>query len=239
MNNSCCVSFLRLPAATMDELQRKKISRKGYRSHLTRLMNKVDPIIESEERLSKKQIAILNSSIEQFNKRGALLRDIDKEIVATIQEDNELEVEIIENTAIQEAISDKISLIKSILDSVTPPTVNVSAPAFVPSEPPILIEPTVATTRREHVSRLCKLHLPTFSGNMLNWQSFWNSFNAAVHSNPVLDMTSKSSIIFAPSCMMKPHMPYQVLHSPVPIIKKQWHCCKNVLGKLIRSFKPT
>ena len=119
------------------------------------------------------------------------MRDIDKEIVATIEEENELEAEIIENSAIQEAISDKISLIKSILDSVTPPTLNVSAPAFIPSEPSISIEPTVATTRREHVSRLPKLHLPTFSGNMLNWQSFWDSFDAAVHSNPVLDDVQK------------------------------------------------
>ena len=164
-------------------------------------MNKVDPIIESEERLSKKQIAILNSSIEQFNKRGALLRDIDKEIVATIQEDNELEVEIIENTAIQEAISDKISLIKSILDSVTPPTVNVSAPAFVPSEPPILIEPTVVeSTSVDYPSYIYQPSLGIcstgrVSGTPLMWQF-------------ILTQTSKSSIIFAPSCMMKPHMPY-------------------------------
>lgn len=123
----------------MDELQRK-ISRKGYRSHLTRLMNKVDQIIESEERLSKKQIATLNSSIEQFKERGALLRDIDKEIVATIQEEGELEAEIIESEAIQEAISDKISLIKSVLGSVTTPTLIASAPTFVPNEQPLMIE---------------------------------------------------------------------------------------------------
>jgi len=69
----------------MDELQRKKVSRKGYRSHLMRFINKVDLIIESDERLSKKQIAALNSSVQQLNKRGALLRDIDKEIVARKQ----------------------------------------------------------------------------------------------------------------------------------------------------------
>ena len=175
----------------MDELQRKKTSCKGYRSHLTCLMNKVDQIVESEERLSQKQIATLRSSIEQFNERGALLRDMDTEIVATIQGENELEADIVESAAIQEAISDKISLINSVLETMTMPTLNATALAFVPSEQPIVVEPTVATTQREHVSRLPKLHLPTFSGNPLNWQSFWDSFNAAVHSNPVSDDVQK------------------------------------------------
>ena len=33
------------------------------------------------------------------------------------------------------------------------PTLNASAPAFVPSEQPIVVEPTVDATQREHVSR--------------------------------------------------------------------------------------
>ena len=97
----------------MDELQRKKTSRKGYRSHLMHLINKVEQIVESEERLSQKKITTLRSSVEQFNKRGALLRDMDKEIVATIRGENKLEADIVESaaiqdaTAIQDAISDK------------------------------------------------------------------------------------------------------------------------------------
>ena len=118
-----------------------------------------------------------------------MLRDINKEIVATITREDELEAEILESAAIQEAISDKICITKSVLDSMTTPTLNVSAPAFVPSEHPH--EPIVVAPRREHVSRLPKLHLPTFSGNPLNWQRFWDSFNAAVHSNTVLDNVQK------------------------------------------------
>ena len=144
---------------------------KTYRSHLTCLMNKVDLTLESEERLSQKQIATLCSSIEQFNERGALLRGMDTDVVATIQGEDELEAEIVESTAIQEAISDKISQIRSVLE-VTPTTLSASAPAFVPSEPPTTVEPVVAATHSEHVSRLPKLHLRTFSGNPLDWQGF-------------------------------------------------------------------
>jgi len=30
------------------------------------------------------------------------------------------------------------------------------------------------------------LELPRFSGDLLEWQTFWDSFQAAVHSNPRL-----------------------------------------------------
>ena len=91
-------------------------------------MHKVDQILESEERLSQRQIATLHSSIEQFSERGVLLRCMDTYIVATIQGEDELEAEIVESAAaIQEAISGKISQIRSVLEPRTTPTLNVSA----------------------------------------------------------------------------------------------------------------
>ena len=38
----------------------------------------------------------------------------------------------------------------------------------------------------QNVSRLPKLTLPTFGGNPLKWQTFWDSFDSAVHSNNLL-----------------------------------------------------
>ena len=40
-------------------------------------------------------------------------------------------------------------------------------------------------------SRLPKLSLPSFSGDPLTWQSFWDSFFAAIHSNPTLSGIQK------------------------------------------------
>ena len=42
---------------------------------------------------------------------------------------------------------------------------------------------TATSTSSQNVCRLPKLSLPVFSGNSLEWQSFWDSFDAAVHSN--------------------------------------------------------
>ena len=38
----------------------------------------------------------------------------------------------------------------------------------------------------QSASCLPKLSLPTYSGDPLSWQTFWDSFRAAVHLNPTL-----------------------------------------------------
>jgi len=38
---------------------------------------------------------------------------------------------------------------------------------------------------------LSRQDLPTFSGNTLEWQPFWDSYNAAVNSNPMLTGAQK------------------------------------------------
>ena len=41
-----------------------------------------------------------------------------------------------------------------------------------------------AHTDMQHtIAQLSKLSLPTFSGDPLEWQTFWDSFDAAVHSH--------------------------------------------------------
>ena len=47
------------------------------------------------------------------------------------------------------------------------------------------------------VSRLPKLTIPTFNGDPLSWQSFWDCFVAAVHSNHTLTGVQKLSYLRA------------------------------------------
>jgi len=49
---------------------------------------------------SQKQIITLLSSIKQFTEQGTLLRDMDKDVVVTIQAEDELEVEVVESAVI-------------------------------------------------------------------------------------------------------------------------------------------
>ncbi|XP_063404673.1 uncharacterized protein LOC134688131 [Mytilus trossulus] len=45
--------------------------------------------------------------------------------------------------------------------------------------------------------RLPKLILPTFNGNILEWQSFWDSYESAVHYNPTLTDVQKFNYLKA------------------------------------------
>ena len=53
------------------------------------------------------------------------------------------------------------------------------------------------SSRSAPASRLPKLDLPRFSGDSLGWQTFWDSFKAAVHSNPNLTGVEKFNYLRA------------------------------------------
>ena len=62
--------------------------------------------------------------------------------------------------------------------------------------------PTVTPLDRCHAqqfttSRLPKLTLPSFSGNLLDWLTFWDSFQAAIHLNPNLSRVQKFNYLKA------------------------------------------
>ena len=44
-------------------------------------------------------------------------------------------------------------------------------------------KPSIVNSMQHNISRLPKLSLPTFSGDSMQWQTFWDSFDAAIHSN--------------------------------------------------------
>ena len=65
------------------------------------------------------------------------------------------------------------------------------------SNPVLPTSQTHLTPAPNYVSRLPKLNLPTFSGNPLNWKTFWDSFNVAVNSNPNLGGVQKFNYLRA------------------------------------------
>ena len=83
--------------------------------------------------------------------------------------------------------------------SYTGPTSLIPAVTYEPL-PIFFIAPFMTTPDGESsravslqfaISRLPKLTLPTFSGDPLTWQTFWDAFNAAIHVNPSLSGVKK------------------------------------------------
>ena len=77
---------------------------------------------------------------------------------------------------------------------------HVSSPSATHHEPTTVTTHTatpIVNPQVYHASRLPKLELPTFSGDPLTWQSFWDSFDAAVNSNPTLSPIHKFNYLKA------------------------------------------
>ena len=53
------------------------------------------------------------------------------------------------------------------------------------------------TLRTQEITRLPKLTFPLFSGNVLEWQSFWYCFETTVHNNPTLSGVQKLNYLCA------------------------------------------
>ena len=48
---------------------------------------------------------------------------------------------------------------------------------------------------KPNIAKLPKLDFKKFSGGLLNWQEFWDSFNSAIHSNPSLSPVEKKNYL--------------------------------------------
>ena len=72
---------------------------------------------------------------------------------------------------------------------------HTSVPQLTPTIPASATH--VYTSSQSLNSRLPKLTLPVFSGDPLNWQTFWDSFNEAVHTNPALGCIQKFNYLKA------------------------------------------
>jgi len=175
----------------MEETQRAKGSRAAYRAHVTRIFKKFDEIVEIETPLTDPQVAKLTGNLEQLAQKRDILQQLNRQIVSTIQTSEDLETEILEAEEIQDTIIEYMSLIKQRLEKIreSAPTLSVTAPEFIPTLAP--------PPPKEPVSRLPKLSLPHFSGDTLMWQTFKDSFDAAVHNSPSLSKVQKFNYLRA------------------------------------------
>ena len=89
---------------------------------------------------------------------------------------------------IHDTIIEKMTCLKRFLEKA-----NATVPTATTATPPISDD----TARPTTASRLPKLDLPRYSGDPLGWQTFWDSFKAAVHSNSNLTGVEKFNYLRA------------------------------------------
>ncbi|XP_032227965.2 uncharacterized protein LOC116611657 [Nematostella vectensis] len=222
----------------MEELQRLIASRRGHRSHLTKLMKKSEEMFTKDGGFTELELASAKNTTQQLEAKAGKLRDLDEIIAPKIEKPEDLEEEIMETEEIQEGITDMIAKLSVIINNDNVPSVNTPSPVVPPSvastsspqsassmsQNPTNIDPTQvvppsnttqvvpppnithpsnepfipqASNFNSYSTRLPKLNLPVFSGDPLEWMTFWDSFNVAVHSKPGLPDVDKFNYLKA------------------------------------------
>ena len=64
---------------------------RGYKGHLTKLIDKAKGIVVKQGHLSELEIASATATLEQFKKKGDILRDVEERIQAQIDKEEDLE----------------------------------------------------------------------------------------------------------------------------------------------------
>ena len=179
----------------------KKGTRAGHRSALTRLVKRFEDGKTNEE-LDKDE---LSTVLDLILEKQKLLSDLNSQIINELSEE-ELEAEIIESDEYSLTLEMKIRKMRrfvepSVRTSYSAPAVNASmlnplAESFNVNRNQTssfnsqhMYDPTSSNSSQFH--KLPKLELKKFDGNILNWQSFWDSYETAVHSNHTLTDSQK------------------------------------------------
>ena len=170
----------------MVELKRAQCSQQGYRMYLKRILASADEILANPSPLSEESIATLRDLHDQIQRKHDLITPLDARILKATVEDEAIESEVLQAEETNIAISTAKAKISHRLSSI--PTRATTTP----------FHPTSIPTTDHHegrVTRLPKLELPQFCGNPLTWQSFWDCFEASIHTNDNLTAVQRLSYL--------------------------------------------
>lgn len=167
-------------------LAKKKRIRAGHKASATKTMGKIDDILGTDS-LDASTLSLLKLTLQE---KLETIRVLDSEIVELFDDEASVTTEIEQNDGYRESIRSTLLKIDNALGKVA--TLPIAATA-TPS--------ALATTSRV---KLPKLKLRPFGGELTQWTSFWESFEAAVHNNPDLISVEKfnylSSVVECSAC---------------------------------------
>ena len=174
----------------MDDLKRAKITRRAQRAQATKTWNKAETLMNDE--INETNIQRLQVVLQTFDTKIEQLKKLDENISGKIETEKELESEIVEADDYLGELMDKRYRIQFFISSnqATTPSPNntLSAAQNYSQGEQLASQGHIYSSQLNNssVHRLSKLALPIFNGNPLKWQTFWDSYKAAVHDNKSL-----------------------------------------------------
>ena len=98
----------------MEELTRLQTSRRAYRSHVTRIFNKVEEALAKE--IDELGVTYLKTAVTQLEKKREQIVKLDQQILDRLQDPTDLEDAIMDSEELQDSISEKINELNTCLE---------------------------------------------------------------------------------------------------------------------------
>ncbi|XP_065884078.1 uncharacterized protein [Dysidea avara] len=104
----------------MEELTRLQTSRRAYRSHVTRIFNKIEDTLKHE--IDELAITYLRTAVTQLEKKLDQIVKMDQEICGLIEDANTLEDTIMDSEELQDTIAEKINELNKRIELLSQPS---------------------------------------------------------------------------------------------------------------------
>ncbi|XP_044167431.1 uncharacterized protein LOC122951484 [Acropora millepora] len=196
---------------TEENLPRLRAMRAGNKGVVTKLIGEAETILDGIHPLEEKARNRLARIEKVLKEKSELIHDLDEKIIAVCNvEDIEKEIEDAEDLKMR--VMDAIEAMSLGTTPTTPLTSNVSSnleqgnnALFIPPSSPGLYSAspqppqgnsgTGTETPKAARTKLPKLTLRRFKGDVTQFRTFWDTFESAVHSNPGLTKIDKFSYL--------------------------------------------
>ena len=166
-------------------LARLRAIRGGHRAVLTKYLNESEELLATAE-ISEESLMRLEVLRQQIDGKQKTLNELDAKIL------NELKIEDVEKEIGEsEAIDIKVTAARERIERAKKQHATPQHTNIVENSQNTNDHGAVAmATSSSNFTRLPKLQLPHFKGDMTKWNSFWDGFDSAIHSNGALNMIS-------------------------------------------------
>ena len=158
-----------------DDVKTLVAQRKGHRSYATKLLKQVDDLLSNAEKDKVK----LRAHAKLLSERLGILDGLNLNILESLKDDDSIEREIEECGDYQKNILETLAEIDDALDTLSKTAIDERSKADS-------LRPDMKCA-----AKLPKLVLKPFSGDVLEFQEFWESFESAIHKKDDLDGLTK------------------------------------------------
>ena len=154
-----------------------KAQRGGHKAYVTKIIGEVDTLLADYE---EKDTARMKTLITMLREKSDTIKSFDGPILNALTEETEIGDEIMASSEFHQKVAEKVMGLDEALSKFSG-----SVSGSVESKPDI------SSSRDHEHAKLPKITVGKFNGDYLKFQEWWETYNAAVHSNSTINDAMK------------------------------------------------